>query len=99
MSRNNPTGTSDDDVDCDDDGLTDYEEKIVYDTDPLNAYSVSESYGWGQLYPDLDLVDQSDTDNDGIPDRVELHYGLLADNSADAHGDLDANGLPISRST
>lgn len=86
-------GTSDEDVDCDDDGLSDYEEKIIYDTDPLDAYSISRDLGWGELYGDSDLVDLTDTDSDGIPDGIEAHYGLDAENPADAAGDLDANGM------
>lgn len=86
-------GTSDSDVDCDDDGLTDYEELMVYQTNPLNAHGRSQALGWGNLYTDFLLVDQTDTDSDGLPDRVETHYGLDPNNSADAQGDLDGNGV------
>jgi RHS repeat-associated protein len=86
-------GTSDADVDCDDDGLTDYEEKILHQTDPLEKFYLSRENGWGDLYLDSQLVDQADVDEDGIPNRIESHYGLSPADPADASGDLDANGL------
>lgn len=85
-------GTSDNDLDSDDDGLTDYEELLVFQTNPLNAYSRSVSLGWGELYTDYSLVDLTDTDTDGIPDRIEVFYGLNPQHHADGPGDLDGNG-------
>lgn len=86
-------GTSDQSVDCDYDGLSDYEELIIYHTNPLNGYSISLSMGWGYLYGDYQMVDLTDADNDGIPNRIESSYGLNPNDAADAQGDLDGNGL------
>lgn len=86
-------GTSDLDVDCDDDGLTDYEELIVYHTNPLNAHHLSQALGWGDLYTDYQLIDSTDTDQDTIPDRIEIFYGMLPNNIEDGYGDLDGNGI------
>lgn len=86
-------GTSDEDVDCDDDGLTDYEEVMAYQTDPLNANHLSQLLGWGDLYADFYLVNQEDADSDGIPTRIEVLYGLNPNEEADAAGDLDGNGV------
>lgn len=86
-------GTSDTDADCDDDGVTDYEELIAYHTDPLDAYSVSRSMGWGELYSDGYIAVTSDADSDGIPDRIEVYFGLNPWHAADALGDLDGNGM------
>ncbi|WP_211325527.1 hypothetical protein [Roseimicrobium gellanilyticum] len=86
-------GTSDSDVDCDDDGLTDHEELVIYYTNPLNMYHLSQTAGWGDLYTDYQMVDPTDFDGDSIPDRIELHYGMLPNDAADAAGDLDGNGI------
>ncbi|WP_147263352.1 hypothetical protein [Roseimicrobium gellanilyticum] len=93
LSQESFYGTYDHDTDCDDDGLTDYEELIVYSTGPTNAYSISQGRGWGDLYNDYQLVDATDSDADGIPDRIEVHYGMLPYDAADAAGDLDGNGV------
>lgn len=92
-SQESTYGTSDYYPDTDFDGLTDYEELLVYQTNPINAYSISESQGWGQLYNDYQLVDTTDSDNDTIPDRIELFYGMLPNNTEDGFGDLDGNGM------
>ncbi|WP_265592723.1 hypothetical protein [Verrucomicrobium sp. BvORR034] len=81
-------------VDTDGDGLTDYEEVMVYYTSPTNPYGRSQSLGWGNFYKDSDLVDQTDTDGDYIPDKIELFYGLNINDSSDGWGDLDSNGIP-----
>jgi hypothetical protein len=93
LSVENTYGTSDSDVDCDNDGLSDYEELIIYLTNPLNVHSISQGRGWGDLYTDYQLVDGTDTDSDGIPDRIETFYGMLVNDPADSAGDLDANGM------
>lgn len=88
--------TSDEDVDCDDDGLTDNEELLLYETNPLNAYSIAQSRGWGNHLNDWQLVDTADYDEgtgDGIPDRIELLYGLNPNSAVDALADLDGNGV------
>ena len=43
--------------------------------------------------PAIVNVDTLDTDNDGIPDKVELALGLNPQNPADADGDLDNDGF------
>ncbi len=77
-----------------------------FNTNPLDKYSRSKQLngnapGYKHLYTDWDLVDQTDNDpdangnpvGDGIPDRIELLYGLNPDDSADALGDLDGDGI------
>ncbi|WP_395746281.1 RHS repeat-associated core domain-containing protein [Prosthecobacter sp.] len=78
--------------DTDDDGLSDFDELFTYHTDPLQAKTNP-----NQLYPDYDMVDQTDTDSDGIPDRVEQFYasqgyGMNPNDASDANGDLDGDG-------
>lgn len=86
-------GTSDSNVDSDGDGLTDYEEVHTYGSHPADAYSISRSNGWGELYPDWQLVDGSDFDGDGLPDQIEVHYNLNWDWPGDALLDLDNDGI------
>jgi hypothetical protein len=43
--------------------------------------------------PPIVNIDTLDTDNDGIPDKVELAWGLDPQNPADATGDLDNDGF------
>lgn len=93
LYEENLFGTSDAKVDSDDDGLTDYEELRIYYTSPTDPYALSRNLGWGELYLDYVLADLTDTDSDGLPDRVESHYGLNPANALDALGDLDGNGL------
>ncbi|HRV30662.1 MAG TPA: hypothetical protein P5169_03050 [Kiritimatiellia bacterium] len=47
------------------------------------------------LEPQPEIVDitKLDTDGDGIPDSMELEWGLDPQNSADAEGDLDGDGF------
>lgn len=86
-------GTNDDDWDTDQDGLSDYEEVYIYYTNPMNRFYLSQLQGWGALYVDYVLVNMDDMDNDNIPNGVEWHYGLNADDPADALGDLDGDGI------
>ncbi|MEZ5386727.1 MAG: hypothetical protein R3F13_14540 [Prosthecobacter sp.] len=86
-------GTSDSDVDSDDDGLTDGEEVNIYGSHPANPYSISQGRGWGDLYTDGDLVDTTDTDSDDIPDRIEQHYGLNPNWYNDRFLDRDNDGM------
>lgn len=89
-------GTSDENVDTDGDGLTDYEEVQVFGTSPTNRHHLSQQAGWGDIYTDWQLVDLTDSDSDGIPDRVEQHYssyGLSETDPMDALRDIDLNGL------
>jgi hypothetical protein len=87
-------GTNPHNWDTDGDGLSDYEEVHIYSTNPLDAHSISQGYGWGTLYNDWQLVDLTDSDGGGIPDRVEEHYGMNPqDSSDDTQGDLDGDGV------
>jgi hypothetical protein len=89
-------GTSDLDVDFDDDGLTDYEEVHIYSSSPTNPHSLSQKRGSGTLYTDYVLSDLSDTDEDGLPNRIEAHYshyGLSETDPLDAQRDVDINGV------
>lgn len=47
------------------------------------------------LAPQPEIYDaaKDDTDGDGIPDKIELEYGLDPQNPADAVGDLDNDGF------
>lgn len=75
-------------VDSDSDGLTDGEETHVYGTDPNNAYSLSSQF------IDWYLVDHTDSDGGGVPDRIEQYQGMNPwDANDDTHGDLDGDGV------
>lgn len=86
-------GTSDSNRDSDDDGLTDGEEVHILSTNPANAHSRSQTLGLGDLYTDWELVDLTDSDSDGIPDRIEQHYGLKPNWALDALLDRDNDGM------
>lgn len=86
-------GTYDTSPDSDGDGLTDYEEVRIHLTSPLDPFSRSQSYGWGSLYTDWQMVNNSDSDVDGIPDNIEAHYGLDASWPGDGYLDMDQNGI------
>lgn len=75
-------------VDSDGDGLTDGEEQNIYFTDPNHAHSLSSQF------TDWYLVDQTDSDGGGIPDRIESYYGMDPyDANDDLYGDLDGDGV------
>jgi hypothetical protein len=93
LAQETSHGTSDQDPDSDDDGLTDLEEVSVYFTSPVDKFSIAHAQNQPELYSDYVLVNTTDTDADGIPDRVEEFYGLDPNNDLDARGDLDGNGL------
>jgi len=89
-------GTDPNVQDTDEDGLTDHEEVHIYSTSPTNKFYISQQNGWGDLYTDYQLVDLTDTDEDTIPDRVELHYslrGMNPNDAADSWRDMDMNGI------
>ncbi|MDZ4402144.1 putative Ig domain-containing protein [Prosthecobacter sp.] len=90
--ENTQHGTDPDQPDSDNDGLTDYEELLTWHTNPLLEKTNS-----GQLYTDYYMVDQTDTDGDQIPDRIEqwyvqLGYAMGADTTEDALVDFDSDG-------
>jgi hypothetical protein len=77
-------------IDSDGDGLTDYEEVHAFpgrQFSPINANSVS------AVFNDWQMARMVDTDRDGIPNEVEVLWGLDPRNAADATGDLDGNTL------
>lgn len=87
------THTLTDDVDSDNDYLTDKEEALVYHSDPNNPQSVEEN----QTVLDFIAVGATtDTDDDGLPDAVERVNAAVGelnpDTWLDANGDLDADG-------
>jgi len=82
--------------DTDGDGLTDYEElRLQPSSHPRNAHSLSQEAGFGDLYTDWQMNDTTDTDGDGIPDRIEELYGRWLDpnNPHDAGWDADGDGV------
>lgn len=79
------------DPDSDDDGATDGDEVLVYESDPLDPDSDDDGLLDGaEIAAGTGLLD-SDSDDDGLPDGWEVQYGLdpLAD---DADLDLDNDG-------
>lgn len=84
-------------ADTDADGVSDYHEMRGSQTasDPLNAYSLSQRNGDGNLYEDGDVWDDADSDSDGIPDLIEAIYApaLNPNDNSDASGDLDGDGI------
>lgn len=87
-------GTNPLNPDTDGDGLTDAEELMVQPTSsPLDAHSLSRAAGYGTLYIDWQMTDTTDSDGDGIPDRIEEFYSLWLDpnNPQDAGWDADGD--------
>lgn len=83
-------GTNPSLVDTDQDGLTDYEEVNAYASfglSPTNSHSLSASVD------DWEMARMVDTDHDGIPNEIELLWGLNPSNASDAAGDLDGDGM------
>jgi hypothetical protein len=81
-------GTDPTTVDTDGDGLTDGEETNIFNTDPNNPNSLSSQY------TDWHMVDLTDTDGGGVPDRIEQYHGLnIYDANDDVNGDLDGDGI------
>jgi hypothetical protein len=80
--------------DSDDDHLTDYEEvnavsifQVAFQLSPLDPDSDHDGI------PDYAEVDLTDTDGAGIPDRLELHWGLNPGNPDDELGDADSDDV------
>ncbi|MFN0078450.1 MAG: hypothetical protein ACKVY0_18490 [Prosthecobacter sp.] len=77
-------------IDSDGDGLTDYEEVHAFpgrNFSPTNANSLS------AVLNDWQMAQMVDSDRDGIPNEVEVLWGLDPRIAADAAGDLDGNTL------
>jgi RHS repeat-associated protein len=94
LPEENFLGTSDWDVDSDHDGLSDFEEVRVFTNypglSPTNTNSLSPHYS------DWHMVDMTDTDGGGIPDRIEMYYGMnwrAGGEFDDVYGDLDGDGV------
>ena len=97
-------------ADNDNDGLSNYDERTQYgtnpnlqDTDGDQLDDKGELFTWHtnpllaktdprQPYTDYHMVDQTDTDTDGIPDRIEQFYSMDINDPNDALGDLDGDG-------
>ena len=86
-STEGAVGTNPASVDSDSDGLTDGEETSIFFTNPNNANSLSAQY------TDWYMVDLTDSDGGGVPDRIEQYHGMNpADANDDINGDLDGDG-------
>jgi alpha-tubulin suppressor-like RCC1 family protein len=81
-------------IDSDGDGLTDYDELSGY-TSPINGRHLDPNHPFSisPLYLDYLMVENADSDQDGIPDAIENFYGLNPASATDALGDLDADGI------
>jgi len=88
------------DSDSDNDGLSDYDELIVYNTNPNNIDSDSDGASDrdeidGGTDPNINLaeVDIADNDNDGIADQWEIQFGLDPTTASDRLADTDQDGF------
>lgn len=84
-------GTDARNVDTDGDHLTDYEEyhNEIYG----GAFDPTMWSTAGDGVPDYFKADLTDSDGGGIPDRLEIFWGLNPYNAADEQGDIDADGV------
>ncbi|WP_449067935.1 putative Ig domain-containing protein [Prosthecobacter sp.] len=81
--------TSPDEVDSDHDFLSDYEEVYVFHTDPVRPISYPNN---GQKKLDGYVFLGPDSDQDGLPNRIETYWGLDPGSPFDAAGDNDGDG-------
>ncbi|MCG3220905.1 MAG: right-handed parallel beta-helix repeat-containing protein [Candidatus Heimdallarchaeota archaeon] len=80
-------------IDIDEDDLTEFDEVIVYFTDPFNADSDSDGLDDGEEVNTYETDPLSeDSDSDGMDDLWEVTYGTDP-NSDDADEDPDEDGL------
>lgn len=88
-------GTSARNVDTDGDQLTDFEEVVAYASyysfNPLSQFSGTD--GVPDYYRAWTLGLLVDSDGAGIPDRLEIWWGLNPSNPADEQGDADSDGI------
>ena len=87
-------GTSINDSDSDNDGLSDGDEANIHSTDPLDSDSDNDGISDGEEVNVLQSNPLStDSDNDGLPDGYEFNFGLDLNDATDRDGDADSDGL------
>ncbi len=93
-------GTDPNDVDSDDDYLSDYDEMMTYATDPNDADTDSDGYDDGlEVRAGADPLERGvvpaprDQDGDFMPDFYETAFGLDPLDDTDATEDIDRDGL------
>ncbi len=87
-------GTSDIDMDSDDDGLSDFAELMLTGTNPLDADTDHDGATDGSEVQTLGTNPLSiDSDNDGMPDGWEIAHGLNPLLFADCMSDTDGDGF------
>lgn len=88
--------------DTDNDGVPDYDEENIYMTDPTNIDTDNDGYndgeelvnGYSPLNKESIKLEDSDFDEDGLSDRMELNFGTnLKEKDSDNDGYIDGEEI------